>query len=153
MLVIVNLHMHYWCERTAPQAKIVGQLQRHSQGLPWHTETRTGVHDLETCMTWKLDLETCMCAHTVNKPCAPLRNALLCARSCTPWTLHALGWLSAQEVHKFVWLKFDYERTCTSWALKCTRTWSMHVVQNLVHKSAFPGSAQSLLPVSAQGSF
>ena len=46
-------------------------------------------------------------------------------------------------------LSANYQRLCSSCAIKCPRTWS---VQNLAHKSAFPGSAQGLLTGSAQAS-
>ena len=60
-----------------------------------------------------------------NKPCTLLGNALLCARLCITWTPQVLGHLSAQEVHKFVWIKCklpeDVHFLCTqvSKDLKC----------------------------------
>ena len=65
------------------------------------------------CATWKL-----ACTLRVNKPCALLGNAFLCARLCTTWTLQVLGHMSAQEVNKYVCLKCnlpeDVHLLCTS---------------------------------------
>ena len=52
------------------------------------------------------------CALTVYKPCALPRNALLCSRLCTTWTIHVFGHLSAQEVHNVLAL------------VKLTRAWA-----------------------------
>ena len=77
-----------------------------------------------------------------------------CAQGCAP-----LGHFKSLDtwVHKrctsLVIIHLRRTNFCTSCAHKCRRTWSVQVVHNLVHKGAFPGSAQGLLPLSAQASF
>ena len=79
--------------------------------------------------------------HLYAQGCAPLGHWKFLDtwvhKKCT--SLYALG--------------VNYQRMCTSCALKCPGTWIVQVVHNLANKSAFPGSAQELLPVSAQASF
>ena len=89
--------------------------------------------------TWsqqkELECATCelACALRVNKPCALLGNALFCARLFTTWTLQFLGHLSAQEVHKIVYLKCKLPEVVH---LLCT-----HVSKDL----KFPSGAQLTL--------
>ena len=89
------------------------------------------------CATY---LDTCLCTYSLQKPCASHYWELhFCAQSCAPLE-HFMSldtWVQKRSTSLFS-LSVNYQRMFTTWALKCTRTWSVQVVHNLAHKSAFP---------------
>ena len=93
---------------------------RHNWWMKFDTARRTGVHNLETCL--RTDSY---------KPCALTVTSLahypemhFCAQGCAPLGhFKSLGtWAHKRCTSLFAW-SANYQRMCTTWVLKCARTW------------------------------
>ena len=114
--------------------------QKHSQIPPYHSTKNLGAQ-LGNLLV-----------HSQFTSLVHYREMHFCGQDCAQFGqfMHVLGHLREKRCTSLFALSVNYQRMCITWALKCTRTWNVQVVHNLALKSAFPGSAQDLLPVSVQ---